>query len=215
MLKLRRTHEFPEIVCIERCTQSAGWPRTASTPPDLPQPGPRSRQGRPATRPPSPPRQESANRKRQTDPVPVAEDRSAAGGRPRRGPEPARDRGRPGPRRVRTPSRTPGPYRAPAVTAGGQDLQVTRYSPLRPRTAKQHEVGFEPLTRTAAAGLPPLPTREVVTGDGPRPRVKLVTIADRLQAPSSSPAMPPTCPKHRFTAVTHGQQRSVPTPADL
>jgi hypothetical protein len=73
----------------EAMRQSAGWPRAASTQPDLPRPGPRGRQGRPAAHPPSPPRAETANRAWQADPVAVAEDRSAAGVRARREPEPA------------------------------------------------------------------------------------------------------------------------------
>jgi hypothetical protein len=90
--------------------------------------------------PPSPPRADTANRKRQTAPSPVAENRGAAGGRAPRGPAPARDPGRP----VRAASKPPGPRRAPAGTTGAQAPQVTRHAPLRPRTANQHAAGFEP-----------------------------------------------------------------------
>jgi hypothetical protein len=47
----------------------------------------------------------------------------------------------------------------------------------------------------------------VVTPDRPHPLVKLVTIAARPEAGSSSPAVAPTCPKHRSAAVINGQQR--------
>jgi hypothetical protein len=66
---------------------------------------------------------------------------------------------RPNPRWVRTPSK-------PLIYAGRQrsrpahkNPQVTWPTPLRPRTAKQHEAGFESHL-TAAAGQRPLPTRQ-------------------------------------------------------
>jgi hypothetical protein len=51
-----------------------------------------------------------------------------------------------------------------------------------------------------------LPTRQAVTEEGPHPPVELVTVAGTgTPAPSSSsPAVPPTCPKHRSAAVIHG-----------
>jgi hypothetical protein len=70
----------------EAIRQSAGWPRAASTQPDLPRPGPRGRQGRPAA---LPSRAETANRARQADPVTGRGGPSAAGVRARREPEPA------------------------------------------------------------------------------------------------------------------------------
>jgi hypothetical protein len=63
--------------------------------------------------------------------------------------------------------------------------------------------------------LDDLPTRQVVGMDGPHPPAELATIADRLRATSSSPAVPSTCPKHRSPAIIHGQPRSVPIPAEL
>ena len=140
-----------------------------STQPDLPQPGPRGRQGRPSglpSKPSSPgigqpgtadrsrPRSRSTERRR----------------RPRTGGTGAsRDRGRPGPRRVRTPSRTPGPRRAAAGTAGAQQPQLTRPSPLRPRPAKRHGSGFELPTRCREpSGL--LPTRRRIIEEGPHPQ---------------------------------------------
>jgi hypothetical protein len=56
---------------------------------------------------------------------------------------------------------------------------------------------------------------QVVTKDESHPPAELVTIAGRLRATSPSPAVPPTCPKHRSAAVSHGQPRSVRVPAEL
>jgi hypothetical protein len=53
----------------------------------------------------------------------------------------------PGPRWVRTASGMPGPRRAPAVTAGKLEPQVTPHPPPQPRTANRHGTGFEPLLR--------------------------------------------------------------------
>ena len=53
-----------------------------------------------------------------------------------------------GPRWVRTASEIAGPLRAPAVTAGESESEVTRHPPLWPRAAKQHGAGFEPLTQS-------------------------------------------------------------------
>jgi hypothetical protein len=162
MLQLRRTHEFSlRLSASAALPQSAGSPRAAVNT-ARPSSTRTYRPPRQTSGPPSkPPRPETANRKRQTDPSP----RSRRTGAPqapahRRGTGASRDRGRPGPRRVRTPSKTPGPRRAPAVTTSAQQPQVTRPSPLRPPTAKQHRAGFEPLTPTAAAGQRPLPTRQ-------------------------------------------------------
>jgi hypothetical protein len=60
---------------------------------------------------------------------------------------------------VRTASKPPGPRRAPAVTTSVQEPQVTRPTPPRPGTAKQHEARFGSHL-TAAAGQRPLPTRQ-------------------------------------------------------
>jgi hypothetical protein len=57
--------------------------------------------------------------------------------------------------------------------------------------------------------------RQVVAEDGPHPPAELVTIAARLRAISSSPAVPPTCSKHRFPAVIHRQPRSLAMPSEL
>src|SRR5512132_1215661 len=59
------------------------------------------------------------------------------------------------------------------------------------------------------------PTRQVITGDGPHPPVELVAIAATRAPASFFSAVPPTCPKHRVTAVIHGQPRSMPTPVGL
>jgi hypothetical protein len=85
---------------LEGIRQSAGWPRAASTQPDLPHPGPRGRQGRPAARPPSPP-----GEKRPTGhgrPIPSRSRKTEClRSRPRTdGTGAGRDRGRPGPRWV-------------------------------------------------------------------------------------------------------------------
>jgi hypothetical protein len=56
---------------------------------------------------------------------------------------------------------------------------------------------------------------QVVTEDEPHPPPELVTIAGRLRAMPPSPTVPPTCPKHRSAAVSPGQPRSVPVPAEL
>jgi hypothetical protein len=56
---------------------------------------------------------------------------------------------------------------------------------------------------------------QVITEDGPHPSVELVTMAPRPEPVSSSSAVPPTCPKHRSGAVSHGQQRSMPVTAEL
>jgi hypothetical protein len=150
MLKLRRTHEFSL-----RLSASAALPQSAGSPrPALNTARPSStrtyRPPRQTSGPPSkPPRAESANRARQTDPVP------GRGGPERRrrprteGPEPAEIVVA----RVRTPSRTPGPRRAAAGTAGVQEPQVTRYLPLRPGTAKPQRAGFEPLSLRYPPGL--------------------------------------------------------------
>jgi hypothetical protein len=55
---------------------------------------------------------------------------------------PGRDQGK----RGSPASGTAGPRRAPAVTVGEWESQVTRHSPPQPRTPKQHWIGFEPLT---------------------------------------------------------------------
>jgi hypothetical protein len=69
----------------------------------------------------------------------------------------------------------------------------------------------------AAAAPPPWPLayEQVVTEDEPHPPAELVTIARTLRATSPSPAVPPTCPKHRSAPVIHGQPRSMPMPAKL
>jgi hypothetical protein len=56
-----------------------------------------------------------------------------------------------------------------------------------------------------------LPTRHVVIVDGPHSLAELVTIAAPPEPGSSSPAVPPTFPTHRFAAA-HGQPRSMPHP---
>jgi hypothetical protein len=48
------------------------------------------------------------------------------------------------------------------------------------------------------------PTRQVVTGDEPYPTRELEAIAARSKPWLSSPAVPPTCPKHRSTTVANG-----------
>jgi hypothetical protein len=171
-----------------------------STQPDLPQPGPRGRQGRPSglpSKPSSPgigqpgtadrsrPRSRSTERRRRP--------RTAGTGA-------SRDCGRPGPRRVRTLPETPGPRRAPAVTTGAQEPQVTRPSPLPPGTAKQQRAGFEPLT-PAAAGLRPLPTRLASPWTGLALRLSWRPLLSR---PSQLRPRRP-CPRR---ALSVGSQRS-------
>ena len=59
-----------------------------------------------------------------------------------------------------------------------------------------------------------MPTRQA----SPRTGLTLrrgAAIAARPEPCSPSPAVPPTCPKHRSTAVIHGQPRSLPMPSEL
>src|SRR4029453_13846652 len=53
-----------------------------------------------------------------------------------------------------------------------------------------------------------------VTEDGPPPAAEVVP-RRQARACSGSPAVPWTCPKHRSTAVIHGQQGSVRVPSEL
>jgi hypothetical protein len=64
--------------------------------------------------------------------------------------------------------------------------------------------------RTAPRRGPP-----AAAGERPGPAAAAGAIAARLEAPSPSPAVPPTCPKHRSAAVIHGQPWSVPVPSTL
>ena len=57
--------------------------------------------------------------------------------------------------------------------------------------------------------------RQVVTEDGPHPPAELIAIAATPAPASSSPAVPPACPKHRSAAVIQGQPRSVRVPSKL
>jgi hypothetical protein len=68
---------------------------------------------------------------------------------------------------------------------------------------------------TVAPSFLGLPTRPAVIAGGPHPPAELVTTAARPEQGSSSPAVPPTCPKQRFAAVIHGQPRFMPMPAEL
>jgi hypothetical protein len=83
----------------------------------------------------------------------------------------------------------------------------------RARSVGPHGAGFESHL-TAAAGQQPLPMRQA------SPRMGL-TLPPRwchrrqARACSVSPAVPWTCPKHRSTAVIHGQQGSVRVPSEL
>ena len=83
----------------------------------------------------------------------------------------------------------------------------------RPGTAGWRRVRIPPNRRRAAPWR--LAYEQVVTEDEPHPLAELVTITGRLRATSPSPAVPPTCPKHRSAAVSHGQPRSVRVPAEL
>lgn len=146
MLKLRRTHEFPEIVVIERCTPICGMatsrPSTAGPflNPDLEAAWADQRPALQALPGAGFGRPETADRSRPR----IAEDRSAAGSRPRRRPEPARDRGRP----VRTESaRHRNPWSLRAAGGHGRHTRTAGqmgHAPPPPRTANQHEAGFEP-----------------------------------------------------------------------
>jgi hypothetical protein len=49
-----------------------------------------------------------------------------------------------------------------------------------------------------------LTTTEPVTEDGPHPRAELGAVAASSKLAWSPPAVPPTCPKQRFTAVANG-----------
>jgi hypothetical protein len=88
--------------------------------------------------------------------------------------------------------------RAPAVTTGAQEPQ-SHGLPLRPRTAKQHEAGFESHL-TAAAGQRPLPTRQA------SPRTSL-TLPPRWPSPPGPSHIHPhrPCPGR---ALRIGRQRS-------
>ena len=126
MLKLRRTPEFPEIVCIERCTPICGIAtnRLNTAGPFL---NPDLEAAKADQRPALQALQAGIGQPETADRFHPGHRGPKRRRRPRmEGPQPARDRGRPGPRRVRTPSRTPGPCRAPAGRAGGQEPQVTR-----------------------------------------------------------------------------------------
>jgi hypothetical protein len=213
MLKLRRTHEFfLRLSASAALRQSAGSPRAVNT--ARPSSTRTKRPPRQPSGPPSkPPGQKRPTAHTRPIPSPVAEHRAPQA--PRTGGIGAsRDRGRPDPRRVRTPPETPGPRRAPAVTTSAQQPQLTRPSPQPPGTAKQHRAGFEPLT--------PSPQR-LPRASGPcqrgrrhrgraRPCRRGGAIAARPEPCSASPAVPRTCPKHRSTAVIHGQPRSVRVP---
>jgi hypothetical protein len=61
---------------------------------------------------------------------------------------------RPGPRWVRTAPGAAGPRWARAVTVGVKGSQVTGGLPLQPQTAKQHGIGFEPLSLRHDIGSP-------------------------------------------------------------
>src|SRR5215217_7446739 len=69
--------------------------------------------------------------------------------------------------------------------------------------------GSNPLSPTAA-GLPPLPTRQVVVVVWPHPPVELVTIAATLERGWSSPAVPSACPGATSGPHPTRQQRTTP-----
>jgi hypothetical protein len=72
--------------------------------------------------------------------------------------------------------------------------------------AKQGEEGQERLR--LVLDLPRAPwapgNDTVVAEDGPHPRTELGAVAARSKSASSPPAVCPTCPKQRFTAVANG-----------
>jgi hypothetical protein len=55
----------------------------------------------------------------------------------------------------------------------------------------------------------------VVFGGEPAPWGQLVPSPRGSEPALYEPAVPPTCPQHRSTAVMHGQPRSVPVPSKL
>jgi hypothetical protein len=132
----------------EPIRQSAGWPRAASTQPDLQDlEAAKADQGPPLQALPG---QKSANRIRQADPAPGRETE------PRRRPGTegtgaGRDRGRPRPRRVRThrePLVPTGHQRSPPHTGTAGRAAFTTTS----SDGKLHGAGFEP--RGCVAALP-------------------------------------------------------------
>ena len=118
-----------------------------------------------------------------------------------------------GPHWVRTASVAWGSRRARAVTTGIKKPQVVASSRPEPRPQEQDGGGFESHL-TSAAGWWALPTsrrhRRRTSRSG-----RAGAIAAWPEPCSSSPAVPPTCPKHRSAAVANGQQRSVAVASNL
>jgi hypothetical protein len=94
---------------------------------------------------------------------------------------------------VRSTPETASPWRAPTGHDRYASLQDDAPTRSTTSTAAGTRRRVEPLTATAAVGLRPLPTRQVVTLDGPNPPVELVTIAAKWKQGPSSPAVPSTC----------------------
>jgi hypothetical protein len=116
-----------------------------------------------------------------------------------------------GPCWVRTASGSGSPGRARAVTMGRKEPHRSPH-PQRPGPPplEHGRPGFEPLTPTAAVGLRPLPTRQVVIADGPHPPVELMTTAATLERGWSSPAVPSACPGATSGPHPTRQQRTTP-----
>jgi hypothetical protein len=103
---------------------------------------------------------------------------------------------------------------------GPQAYSASRFAPEsdddRPPSRDRYELRTHDDRVTARhVALGDLPTRQVVALDWPHPPVELLSVASWLGATSSSSAVPPTCPMHRFAAVIHGQPRFIPMPFEL
>jgi hypothetical protein len=99
-----------------------------------------------------------------------------------------------------TPPRSaPGPHgmgsqQARADTSGHGPYPRSRASKPTTSGCKVRRGGVRPLTSTAAAGLRPLPTKQVVAGGRASPCMRADTGAGRSEPRSSSRAMPAACP---------------------
>jgi hypothetical protein len=105
---------------------------------------------------------------------------------------------------------------APAVTTGSEQPQVSgpELAASRQHLRRRARVRVSrPLSAANSEG--PCQQGSRSPGDGPRPRIELGAVATRSKPASSPPAVPPMCPKQRFTAVGNGQQRSAAVAPEL
>ena len=141
----RELTSFLRLSVSDSLRQSAGWPRAALNKPDLLDPDLETAKANQR-----PPLQALPGQERPTGNGRPFPSRSRRTERRRRCAR--RDRSQPEivVALVRTGSaRHPEPWSAPGISGHGRrtEPQVTPPSPLPPRTAKQHEAGFEPLLR--------------------------------------------------------------------